>query len=136
MAIVNFQGTLSGGPQGGGADCFPQSSFNAQLSLSGGSCGKSAAVASGVVTGTINSPILFAALPFGSVTRPDTFYVKFNAPVVLRLRFDDGAGGDLDRDLYVTGNFGPIEIGSAVNFLKAAFVQGTAQYELFVSGQQ
>lgn len=132
MGQVRIDGALKAGPTTIGQD---RSTIVTSLALKGGQASKSYQVATGILEVTINN-VAYQALPgvgaAPAVTHADTLYFFSDAPILVRLTTDDGAGGSVLSVLPVDG-FVMLEF-QAQKFLKLVEVQGASSIEYFASG--
>lgn len=131
--IVTLQGTLLAGPAKSSDSAFPSGLVNASFTLKPST--KPAPVSVYDVR-NLASPSSFATLRgIGSgetVTQGNTLYLRTDAPMTLRLTFDDGAGGDVVASFPVDGLF--LIEAPVGKFLKLAEAQGVGVVEYFASG--
>lgn len=133
MGSIVVQGSLQGGPPGGG-DVFPAATFNTPLRTAQSPKGFQSA--SGILKRTVSSPGAFIALSAvgvgQDVPQADFFYLRSDGALQLRLTNDDGVGGTTVQIVQVFGLF-IVEFPNTLQ-LQLAEVQGNAQIEYFASG--
>jgi hypothetical protein len=133
LGQVRVDGQITAGPQTIGID---RTTLSTALALKGGSTAKSYAVATGILELSLNTPSAYQTLPgvgaAPGVTHADTLYFFSDAPVLLRLTTDDGAGGSVLSVLPVDGLV-VLEF-QAAKFLKLVEAEGTSPIEYFASG--
>jgi hypothetical protein len=104
---VDLSGSLVIGPTGGGDGAFPTSQDHVSLATTPSP--KPSQVASGTISRTLNSPSAYVELSGvgtdDTVTRGDFLYFRADGPVMLRLTFNDPAGGE---DLVLDGTGRPL----------------------------
>jgi hypothetical protein len=138
MGQVAINGTILGGPVSPGAG-FPQAIFTAVLATTPSP--KPFSAASGVLTRRVNQAApgfltLSGVGPADAVVRGDTFYLRSDSQLLLRLSQTDPlnpSGPALVRDVYVSG-LCIIEFpaSSPLVLLEA---QGSATIEYLITGQ-
>lgn len=137
MTTIAISGTVSVSE-----DCGGCSGGAAETTLTfGDACGSiSAPVHSGLAKRTVSvtAPSWVTLSGVGeadTVTRGQFLFVKANAPVLVRLTYDDGAGGDVLVVLPVD-TLAPLVLSfQSAKYLKQVEVQGSATIQYLVSGQ-
>lgn len=130
MGTVALSGSITAGPAGSGA--FPTSVLTAQLALS--TLNKSFNQGTGILRRAISSPAAFVALEGtpGTVPQANLLYLRSDAPVQVRMTFDDAPNPDIVSVVPVKGPL-VMELEDA-RFLKLLEVQGTANIEYMLTG--
>lgn len=139
---VTLQGSLTAGPPTAGDGGFPASSSNTQLGLN--TTPKPFQAGTPTLSQTVASPGAYVTLGCVSASGPvqacDTFYLRCDGPVLLRLTLDDGTGMGTTTTavlplqgtlLYEPPSQSTPGVGG---FLVKAEVQGNATIEYYASG--
>lgn len=139
MGLLKLSGSIIGGPVDGRASQFPSSSIEVSLGFGVGDS-KSFDPCTGVLSRTIAStgPTDFKTLEgvgVGlTVTKGNFLYFKCDSPMLLRVTFDDGAGGDVVAVSSVNGIYA-CEADDATP-IKKLEAQGAGPLEYLVSGNE
>lgn len=136
LDVVTFKGALLVGPPKASTGGFPPGMVNTTFDL------KPAAKSAPVSTfqkPSVSSPSSYAALDGigtgSTVTKANFLYLRTDAPFLLRITFDDGAGGNVVvTGIPVDGLF--VQETQANKFIKLLEAQGTGVVEYFASGNQ
>lgn len=133
--VVTFKGTLQAGPPKSSTSGFPTGVTNASFDLK--PAAKLAPVSTGLQVRSLASPSAYVALDVGTnqaVTKANFLYVRTEAPFLLRVTYDDGAGGSIVSVVPVDGLF--VHEAPGDKFIKLLEAQGTGVIETFASGNQ
>ena len=136
MGTVSFQGEIEARPQIVSDTTFPGGRTDISLILT--PTAKQAGVMTGVALRTISSPLAYVALTgvgaSDTVTQANFLYLRTNAPMLVRLTFEDGANPDIVAIVPVFGVF--VYEVDVSRYLKLVEVLGSGQVEWFASGPQ
>jgi hypothetical protein len=133
VSQVDISGQLTVGPSGGGDGVFPSSTDTIQLATTPSP--KQAQAATGALTRSLQSPSGYVTLDGvpGTVQQCNTFFLRCDSPLKLRLTFADLAGGpDIVSEVQVQGML-LIEPPSN-GYIKLIEAQGSARIEYVAAG--
>lgn len=131
-------GSLIAGPPEGVSTGFDTMRVNEPLLFTpDGVEGVGFGVGTGILKRNVASPAAFVALQgvgaTDTVTRGKVLYLKTNAPMLIRISNDDGAGGTTTATIPIEG--GPMLLRfQAAKFLKLLEVQGSGQLAYLIVG--
>jgi hypothetical protein len=133
---VVFTGSIIAGPQGAGDCSFPSGITNIAFGTSPNTLPAPVSAYNQV---SLNSPSAFQTLPglgpTSTVTQGNFLYVRSNAPVLLQLVYFT-ASGNVTVVIPLYGPFVWQVPQSPSYYLVSAAIEGTAQVEFYVSGNQ
>jgi len=132
---VQLNGTLTFGPSSSGGDVFPSSIDSLQLATTPNP--KPMPVATGTMSRNLQSPNTYITLSGvgtnDTVQQADTFYLRCDAPIKLRLTIVDPAGGaDIVAVIPHQGTM--FKEFPTNGYLKLVEAMGSARMEYAVSG--